>query len=252
MEEKSNKGIIALLIVIIIILLTILILFFTGAVKLNSDVSDDEVANDSNEIVNTDIESNLSVTLLDNNESYNAGKMPSDNYFEQYLSVFTHSADNFYKDIDTFSNEDITEFLFWYYSRLVNLGKLEANQTNSDEPYSAAFTYTVDKSELDEVVYTFFGITDYQIIESVGKNGLEKNEDGTYTVYWFAAGYVGYLAENLNVVFNGDNAICQYDLVDYYSNQDGVKVGTLKINMTYNESDGIYKVKSIEYNENND
>lgn len=72
------------------------------------------------------------------------------------------------KNVDTFDNKEISNYLFLYfrdYAIKNNLGK------NND---NGRITYNVSKSEFDKVVKDTFGKTDYEIVESNGRNGIKK------------------------------------------------------------------------------
>ena len=161
-------------------------------------------------------------------------------YFDEYLKVFLPrgSASNFKKTINEFSDEDISNYLFFYYSSLANSGDLEAKLNDG------VYTYDVSKDEMDKVVDKYFGIKDYNVVVSTGRDGIRKLDNGDYQVFWFATGWIAPAATNVLVKYNGNNVLVEYKL----TNSDNLtEEGSLTFNLVYNN--GNYNVKSIIYSE---
>lgn len=221
MEEKKKVEMKLSTIIVMIIILVLLVIALVVACFFATNKN-----NNSAKTSNTDIEQK-DVT-----------------YFNNYLRFFLPqvSAGNFNKNIDTFSNEDISTYLYVYYSRLVNEGILEKDNPLAETSY----TYTVSKQDMDRVVYKYFGIEDYEIIESEGREGIKKIDDETYQIFWFPTEWMVPCAEEAEVIYNDNNVMVAYELIDpIYDNY----VGSLAFYLTH--EDGYYFVKKIKYDEIN-
>lgn len=166
-------------------------------------------------------------------------------YFDELLSVFLpkNSASNFMKNILSFTDEDITNYLFFYYTNYANknnLGKHEENNVN--------ITYNVSKSDIDALVYKVFGkkTTEFNITESKGRDGIRKIDENTYQVFWFATGWYSPDSKLTNLIKLDNEAIVEYELTGNGAyGEDGKVIGTLKFYLTKNDEN--WNVIKIEY-----
>lgn len=170
-------------------------------------------------------------------------------YFKDYLYYFMPevTASHFLKNIDTFSEDDIRNYIFYYYSNQVNQGKLEADVQVGE--YDGTFTYTVSKEEVAKLVNKYFGIENFMLTEdSKGRSGVKRINDNIYQIYWFATGWFSPECELTSVVYNGKNVkvtgkIYKTEETDFKENSEII------FNLVYNN--GNYNLKSIEYSEEN-
>ena len=236
---------------IIIILLVIIVLGLSGYI-IYDKIEDDKnntVVNDNNKGQNdnaSDEENNNNQQNNNqNNEQNNNGntnttiKEESKEFFDEYLKVFlpSGSASNFLRNINKFNDKDISIYLLFYYSSLNNSGKISAVEDRGN------YTYDITKEEIDAVVYKYFGIKDYNVVVSSGRDGIRKLENGKYQVYWFATGWMAPTATNTMVKYNGNKVVVEYKLIETYN--DYKDDGKLTFNLVYN--DGNYNVISVIY-----
>lgn len=222
---------------IIIILLVIIVLGLSGYIIY------DKIEDDKNSTVVNDNQQNNN----QNNEQNNNGntnttiKEESKEFFDEYLKVFLPdgSASNFLRNINKFSDKDISIYLLFYYSSLNNSGEISAVEDRGN------YTYDITKEEIDAVVYKYFGIKDYNVVVSSGRDGIRKLENGKYQVYWFATGWMAPTATNTMVKYNGNKVVVEYKLIETYN--DYKDDGKLTFNLVYN--DGNYNVISVIYEE---
>ena len=92
-------------------------------------------------------------------------------------------------------------------------------------------------------MYKYFGIKDYNVVVSSGRDGIRKLENGKYQVYWFATGWMAPTATNTMVKYNGNKVVVEYKLIETYN--DYKDDGKLTFNLVYN--DGNYNVISVIY-----
>lgn len=243
---------------IIIILLVIMVLGLSGYIiydkiedDKNSTVVNDnnkcQSDNDSDEKDNNDKEENIvNDNQQNNNQNNNVNtnitiKEESKEFFDEYLKIFLPggSASNFLRTINKFNDRDISIYLLFYYSSLNNSGEISAVEDRG------SYTYDITKEEIDAVVYKYFGIKDYNVVESNSRTGIRKLENGKYQVYWFATGWMSPTVANTMVKYNGNQVIVEYELIETYGNH---KVGSkLTFNLVYN--DGNYNVISVIFDE---
>ena len=238
---------------IIIILLVIIVLGLSGYI-IYDKIEDDKnntVVNDNNKGQNdnaSDEENNNNQQNNNqNNEQNNNGntnttiKEESKEFFDEYLKVFlpSGSASNFLRNINKFNDKDISIYLLFYYSSLNNSGKISAVEDRGN------YTYDITKEESDAVVYKYFGIKDYNVVVSSGRDGIRKLENGKYQVDWFATGWMAPTATNTMVKYNGNKVVVEYKLIETYN--DYKDDGKLTFNLVYN--DGNYNVISVIYEE---
>lgn len=238
---------------IIIILLVIIVLGLSGYI-IYDKIEDDKnntVVNDNNKGQNDNAsdeeDNNNHQNNNQNNEQNNNGntnttiKEESKEFFDEYLKVFlpSGSASNFLRNINKFSDKDISIYLLFYYSSLNNSGEISAVEDRGN------YTYDITKEEIDAVVYKYFGIKDYNVVVSSGRDGIRKLENGKYQVYWFATGWMAPTATNTMVKYNGNKVVVEYKLIETYN--DYKDDGKLTFNLVYN--DGNYNVVSVIYEE---
>lgn len=238
---------------IIIILLVIIVLGLSGYI-IYDKIEDDKnntVVNDNNKGQNDNAsdeeDNNNHQNNNQNNEQNNNGntnttiKEESKEFFDEYLKVFLPdgSASNFLRNINKFSDKDISIYLLFYYSSLNNSGEISAVEDRGN------YTYDITKEEIDAVVYKYFGIKDYNVVVSSGRDGIRKLENGKYQVYWFATGWMAPTATNTMVKYNGNKVVVEYKLIETYN--DYKDDGKLTFNLVYN--DGNYNVISVIYEE---
>lgn len=238
---------------IIIILLVIIVLGLSGYI-IYDKIEDDKnntVVNDNNKGQNDNAsdeeDNNNQQNNNQNNEQNNNGntnttiKEESKEFFDEYLKVFLPfgSASNFLRNINKFSDKDISIYLLFYYSSLNNSGEISAVEDRGN------YTYDITKEEIDAVVYKYFGIKDYNVVVSSGRDGIRKLENGKYQVYWFATGWMAPTATNTMVKYNGNKVVVEYKLIETYN--DYKDDGKLTFNLVYN--DGNYNVISVIYEE---
>ena len=166
-------------------------------------------------------------------------------FFDNYLSIFlpSGSANNFTRTIDKFTNEDITKYLLFYYIKEVNSGALHSDQELNGGEYTGIISYTTTKEELDKIVYKYFGISDYEIIENDYRMGIKKLKDNTYQIYWFATGFFAPEAENISVIYNDNLVEVKYKLSSLEGYDYNLENNILTFNLLYNGNS--YIVKSI-------
>ncbi len=165
-------------------------------------------------------------------------------YFNKYLEVFSPriSVGYFIKNIETFTNEDITKYLYYYYTR---------NHTYIDETTGyvsikeGVTTYTVSKEEMDEVVYKYFGTKDYEIVpfEIDAEDGIKEIADQTYQLYCGSNRPTAVSITNTNVEYDGNNVLVKWDFMN-----QGYYYGYMTFYLTINN--GNYNVNKIEYVKN--
>lgn len=234
---------------IIIILLVIIVLGLSGYI-IYDKIEDDKnntVVNDNNKGQNDNASDEEDNNNQQNNEQNNNGntnttiKEESKEFFDEYLKVFLPfgSASNFLRNINKFSDKDISIYLLFYYSSLNNSGEISAVEDRGN------YTYDITKEEIDAVVYKYFGIKDYNVVVSSGRDGIRKLENGKYQVYWFATGWMAPTATNTMVKYNGNKVVVEYKLIETYN--DYKDDGKLTFNLVYN--DGNYNVISVIYEE---
>lgn len=238
---------------IIIILLVIIVLGLSGYI-IYDKIEDDKnntVVNDNNKGQNNNAsdeeDNNNQQNNNQNNEQNNNGntnttiKEESKEFFDEYLKVFLPggSASNFLRNINKFSDKDISIYLLFYYSSLNNSGEISAVEDRGN------YTYDITKEEIDAVVYKYFGIKDYNVVVSSGRDGIRKLENGKYQVYWFATGWMAPTATNTMVKYNGNKVVVEYKLIETYN--DYKDDGKLTFNLVYN--DGNYNVISVIHEE---
>lgn len=222
---------------IIIILLVIIVLGLSGYI-IYDKIEDDK----NNTVVNDNQQNNNQNNEQNNNGNTNTTiKEESKEFFDEYLKVFLPggSASNFLRNINKFSDKDISIYLLFYYSSLNNSGEISAVEDRGN------YTYDVTKEEIDAVVYKYFGIKDYNVVVSSGRDGIRKLENGKYQVYWFATGWMAPTAINTMVKYNGNKVVVEYKLIETYN--DYKDDGKLTFNLVYN--DGNYNVISVIYEE---
>lgn len=222
---------------IIIILLVIIVLGLSGYI-IYDKIEDDK----NNTVVNDNQQNNNQNNEQNNNGNTNTTiKEESKEFFDEYLKVFlpSGSASNFLRNINKFNDKDISIYLLFYYSSLNNSGEISAVEDRGN------YTYDITKEEIDAVVYKYFGIKDYNVVVSSGRDGIRKLENGKYQVYWFATGWMAPTATNTMVKYNGNKVVVEYKLIETYN--DYKDDGKLTFNLVYN--DGNYNVISVIYEE---
>lgn len=222
---------------IIIILLVIIVLGLSGYI-IYDKIEDDK----NNTVVNDNQQNNNQNNEQNNNGNTNTTiKEESKEFFDEYLKVFlpSGSASNFLRNINKFNDKDISIYLLFYYSSLNNSGEISAVGDRGN------YTYDITKEEIDAVVYKYFGIKDYNVVVSSGRDGIRKLENGKYQVYWFATGWMAPTATNTMVKYNGNKVVVEYKLIETYN--DYKDDGKLTFNLVYN--DGNYNVISVIYEE---
>ena len=237
---------------VVIILLVIVVVCLSGYIiydKVKENKNDNTVVdNKKNNLQDNDKQENSKQNDLQGDDTQNQGngqqtndiKKESKEFFDEYLKIFlpTTSANNFKRTINKFSNEDISDYIFFYFVTKANNGEIKDVEQNG-----VYYTYNLDNKKTDEVVEKYFGIKDYEIIVSKGRDGIRKLEDGRYQAFWFATGWTAPTATNTLVKYNGNNVVVEYKL----TNSEGVVKddGKLTFNLVYNN--GNYNVKSIIY-----
>jgi len=227
--EKNNKGIVTLLVVFIF---TTLVL---GGYLVYDKVLSKDSVND-----NTNVE-NSSTTNEENNEKTTETTY-NEEYFNDLLSMFYSRMNYYMKNISNFDNNEITEYLIFYYSNYANKNNLS---TYDD---SGNLVYNVKKSDMDSIVFKTFGKSEYKIVDKNARTGIRKIDDNTYQVYWFATGWYNPDKKLINTNILSDSAVIEYELIgnDVFGTKD-VTSGTIKFYLTKNGEN--WNVTKIEYNE---
>lgn len=221
MNEKKNTGLIIWLVILSMLVLGLVIYIIYD--KTIAMPSEEKVNNEKNE-----------QQQINNEENF---EHKDKSYFDDYLTYFLPgaSAGNFIKTIDNFTSEDITTYLYYYYSGKCISGELESTET-SDINY-----YNVSKKDMDQVVNKYFGDVKYEIIEkSDSRSGIKKLSEDEYQVYWFTTGWMVPEASNIGVDYDEKNVDVKYSLTF-----EGQSYGILVFNLTYDK--GNYNIKSIKY-----
>lgn len=225
---------------IIIVILAILVVWLSGYIVYDKVFSDND--KDDNIVENNDEDINNVIENTDNDEDNQLIKTENAEFFDEYLKIFLPggSANNFKKTIEEFSDNDITLYLLFYYMSLGGSEKIETTQIDG------VISYTANKEEFDEVVEKYFGIKEYNIIDSTGRDGIKKLDSGEYQVFWFATGWMAPEATNIGVKYDGNEVLVEYKLTnDTYGSYGEESKLTFKL--IYN--DGNYNVNSIIYSE---
>ena len=203
--------------------------------------------------------SNSSVNGIKNNEKYEftfhtdkESSVYKKEFFDSLLLTFLprNSANNFMKTISKFGNEEITEYILWHYINAYSRKEIQTDQEKNNEEYTGYMTYTLDKSEIDKLVYKVFGkkSSEYNIAEPKGRTGIKKIDDNKYQIYWFATGWYGPTSEITNVRNLNNEVTVEYKLTgnEVYG-EEGKYVGTLTFYLSKNGND--WNVTKIEFNE---
>ena len=103
--------------------------------------------------------------------------------------------------------------------------------------------YNIEAFELDKIVYKYFGISDYEIIENDSRMGIKKLKDNTYQIYWFATGFFAPEAENISVIYNDNLVEVKFKLSSLEDYDYNLENNILTFNLLYNGNS--YIVKSI-------
>lgn len=227
--EKNNNNILVLLVAILSILVVALSAYIVYD-KVFDTKDDNVLEKDTDKRQEKDNEGNS-----DKQEEINKEDSA---YFDEYLKVFlpSGSANNFKKTINEFSDDDISNYLFFYYISLAKNNDIDPKLTDG------IYTYNISKDEIDKVAYKYFGIKDYNAVVSTGRTGIRKLDNGEYQVYWFATGWMADSATNTLVKYDGNNVVVEYKLINSETEEE---TGNLTFNLVYN--DGNYNVKSIVY-----
>lgn len=228
MESNKKRLIIALTIFIITTLL------LSGYIIYNKVLSRGETAKPNED--QTDVEEIEGIT-------------EDEDFFNELLYIFLpmNSAGNFMRNIETFEDEDITNYVFWNYENYAsknNLGKYDET--------GVKLTYEISKKDIDELVFKVFGKKEYNIIETEGRTGVKKINDNTYQIYWFASGFSAPTHRFSEITNLGNEIIISYYITANEQNytEDYAKkdIGTLKFHLVKNNEN--YNVTKIEYTEN--
>lgn len=227
--EKNNNNILVLLVAI----LSILVVALSAYIVYDKvfDTKDDNV-------LEKDTDKKQEKDNEGNSDKQEEIKKEDSAYFDEYLKVFlpSGSANNFKKTINEFSDDDISNYLFFYYISLAKNNDIDPKLTDG------IYTYNISKDEIDKVAYKYFGIKDYNVVVSTGRTGIRKLDNGEYQVYWFATGWMADNATNTLVKYDGNNVVVEYKLINSETEEE---TGNLTFNLVYN--DGNYNVKSIVY-----
>lgn len=227
--EKNNNNILVLLVAI----LSILVVALSAYIVYDKvfDTKDDNV-------LEKDTDKKQEKDNEGNSDKQEEIKKEDSAYFDEYLKVFlpSGSANNFKKTINEFSDDDISNYLFFYYISLAKNNDIDPKLTDG------IYTYNISKDEIDKVAYKYFGIKDYNVVVSTGRTGIRKLDNGEYQVYWFATGWMADSATNTLVKYDGNNVVVEYKLINSETEEE---TGNLTFNLVYN--DGNYNVKSIVY-----
>ena len=171
----------------------------------------------------------------------------SEEYFNELLYTFLpkNSASNFIRNISNFTNDDISLYLFFYYSKYANDNNLAVKADDN-----VNITYDVSKSDIDALVYKVFGksASEYEIPEPKGRTGIKKIDEKTYQVFWFATGWTAPDSKLINITKLDNKTVVDYELYGNgaYGN-DGKLIGTLKFHLVKNGEN--WNITKIEYTE---
>lgn len=217
-DKKNDMGIVLLIVILLILVVAMSIYIVVNKVGYN----DTEKGN-----VNTPNTSDEQQIKQENSE-----------FFDKYLYSFLPmaSANNFKKTITDFTDEDITNFVYFY----VFNNRKELSGNNEDE-----YTCDVSKELVDEIVCKYFGKKQYSLILDRGRTGIRELSDTTYQVYWFPTGWMAPESHNESIVYNGNNVTVTYKLNDDLTVDSNKKESKLEFKLTY--ADGRYIVNSINY-----
>ena len=218
-EKKNDVGIVLLVIALLIVVLLMGIYIVVSKVDSNKDTG-----NGNQNTPNTSDEQQI--------------KQENAEFFDKYLYSFLPmaSANNFKKTITNFTDEDVTNFVYFY----VFNNRKEYSGNKEDE-----YTCDVSKEFVDELVYKYFGKKEYSLILERGRTGIRKLSDTTYQVYWFPTGWMAPESNNESIVYNGNIVTVTYKLKDDLTIGADKKGSKLEFKLTY--VDGRYIVNSINY-----
>ena len=171
------------------------------------------------------------------------GITEDEKYFNELLSTFLAHSNSYMKNIDSFSDEEITTYLYFYYSDYANKNQVSIPENNG------RLTYNVSKEELDNLVLKTFGKEEFSIAEREGRTGIKKIDENTYQVYWNATGWFIATSQLSEITKTNDGIIITYTLTgnETFGN-NGKVIGTQKFHLVKNEDN--YNVTKIEYIEN--
>ena len=171
-NEPKKTNNIALIIILILIILGL-----AGYIVYDKVLSKEEPTEPTEPVKTPEVEETTGIT-------------EDEEYFNELLYIFlpANSASNFMRNIDSFSDGEITDYLFFYYTSYANKNSLAKYDDNGK------LTYNVSKTELDELVYKTFGKKDYKIIEQEGRTGIKKIDDNTYQIYLYIGSTTGQIS----------------------------------------------------------
>ncbi len=225
-NENKRTNNIALIVILILILI---ILGLVGYIVYDKVLKPTETTEPTPAVENTEVEETPGIT-------------EDEEYFNELLSTFLAHSNSYMKNIDSFSDEEITTYLYFYYSDYANKNQVSIPESNG------RLTYNVSKEELDNLVLKTFGKEEYNI-ESIGRDGIKKIDENTYQVYWNATGWFIATSQLSEITKTNDGIIITYTLTgnETFGN-NGKVIGTQKFHLVKNEDD--YNVTKIEYIEN--
>lgn len=240
--KKDIKSIVIIVLSIIIALLIAYIVYDKIIKTTNSNLETKCNVQESEEIA----ESNNTDDDEDKNDENknNSNKNDDDEkdleFFKEYLYYFMpqQNAGNFLRTIKSFSDEDISTYILFYYINQVNSGKLKPDKKDGS-------TYTTTKEEIDKVIYKYFGKKNVKFENSKGRTGIRKLSTGKYQVYWIATGW--YPPE---IILTGVSLDDSSNKNYYTVSGSVVNLSTKEINdieFTILNENNNYFVKSIEY-----
>ena len=224
-KEKNNK-----ILITIIAIFAIITLLLAGYIVYDKVLSKEEQPIETTEKPN-EIEEETGIT-------------ENEEYFNELLSTFLSHAGEYMKNYDSFSDEDINTYLYFYYVEYAHKNNLEKYSSDG-----VTITYDVSKSELDSQVLKTFGKPEYEYVEPKFRGGIKKIDDNTYQVSWFATGWYNPDRKISDITKSNNEAIITYTLTgNEVFGEEGKLLGTLKFYLKKN--DGNYNVTKIEYIEN--
>ena len=168
----------------------------------------------------------------------------NEDYFNELLSTFLGHSNSYMRNIDNFSDEEITRYLFFYYLDYAINNHLEKYSDDGEK-----ITYDVSKKDIDDMALKIFEKKEFNVVESEGRTGIAKIDEENYQVYWFATGWFTPSRKISDITKTEKEAIVTYTLTgNEVFEEEGKLLGDLKFYLTKNKDN--YYVTKIEYIEN--
>jgi hypothetical protein len=233
MKEKNGKT----LVIVILVILLLGALGFITYDKLLKEKKDCNCPTCDNSK-----EKDCNCPTCDNNEGKtDYQKISNEIFYNDLLKTYLDHFENLvYEDINSFTNEKIQEYLFFFYTDYAN--RYELCKYNED----GTITYNVSKKEVDAIVLKTFGKKDYKVVNENGRDGIKKIDDNTYQVYYFATESYPTIYKFKSSTENDNFTTVEYIIYSNPSAGDGEgELGTAKFYLS--TIDGNYYINKINF-----